>query len=404
MLRVLMVQAKPGMTLATPVLHPQRPDRILLRDGYQLDAAAIERLRNLRVGEVWVRYPSLEFIGKYICPSLMAARGQLAKVLQGIFDRMSRDASVKLDYDSYRVSIRDFVSALRMTPESALLIQNMAEGDHALLRHSSDVCYLSLLMGLKLEEYIMQQRSRLPGHRAKEVVDLGLAALLHDVGLLAMEPGAFDAWIEAGCKESDPGYREHVRLGYERLRDGLGAAASAAVLHHHQKFDGSGFPMKKGDPDQRGLMGEEIHIFARIVFAADLFDRLRFPHDGSQNRPAVRALRMIREAPIADWVDPMVSCALLHVAPAYAPGTMVTLSTREVAAVIDWSPRDPCRPTVQLLDDAESKPAGEPKRIDLRPRRDVSIVEAEGEDVSGDNFDVPGGNNKIGRASCRERV
>ena len=48
---------------------------------------------------------------------------------------------------------------------------------------------------------------------------------------------------------------------------------------------------------------------------------------------------------------------------------------------------------MQLLDDAESKPAGEPKRIDLRLRRDVSIVEAEGQDVSGDNFEVPGGNN-----------
>jgi response regulator RpfG family c-di-GMP phosphodiesterase len=94
------------------------------------------------------------------------------------------------------------------------------------------------------------------------------AAPLHDIGKLGipdailLKPGKLDA-------EERKIMQSHPRIGYDMLkhsnRDMLKAGAYIA-LHHHEKWDGSGYP--------KGLKGDEIHIFGRIVALADVFDAL----------------------------------------------------------------------------------------------------------------------------------
>lgn len=390
MLRVPLVQARPGMQLATPVLHPDRPDTMLLRAGFVLDERSIERLRSMFLPEIWVEYPELRFIEKYISPKIAQQRGATQKLLTEIFERLSSNANAKLDYATYRNTIRDFVQSLIDEPDAALYIQSMSEGNRPLLRHSADVTFLCLLMGLKLDAYLIAQRKRLAAHRAKEVVALGVGALLHDIGLLEIEPDALDRFYQTK-DESDPEFRRHVIVGYEHINGELDAPAAAAILHHHQHFDGSGFPARAlGDGSIRGLVGEEIHIFARILTAADLFDRVRYPDQGGSPLPAVKALHTLRQKPYVDWIDPVVFKALLAVVPAYAPGTVVKLSNGERGAVIDWDPADPCRPVVQQILPLEeiteqNKPRPGTKFV-LAERRDLSIVESDGIDVREANF------------------
>ncbi|GAB4546631.1 MAG: HD-GYP domain-containing protein [Phycisphaerales bacterium] len=386
MLRVPITQARPGMTLALPVLHPDRPSRVLLRAGFSVDEQTIEILREHEIPSLWVRYPGLEFVGRYITPELVHARGALAQTVAGVVERMAIDASTPADYTTYRRTVRGFIETVADHSGCALMIQNMSEASHPLVRHSADVCFLALLMGMRLEHYLVLQRERLPEHRARSIVDLGVAALLHDVGLLAMGD-AYTHWVEAGCDEEDDSWREHVVVGYERVREHLPPAASAAILHHHQRFDGSGFPSRSGDLGDRDTpRGEEIHIYARILYAANLFDRLRFPRDGSGPRPAVRVLREMQRLPKVNWTDPVVFRALLSVAPAYPPGSLVRVSTGEEAVVIDWTPADPCRPVVQVLDDEVRLGKDEPVRYDLRLRREIEITHTDGVDVTEDNF------------------
>jgi hypothetical protein len=100
----------------------------------------------------------------------------------------------------------------------------------------------------------------------------------------------------------------------------------------------------------------------------------------------------MRVAPAADWIDPTVFKALLAVAPAYPPGTCVTLSNGERCAVVAWSPQDPCRPTVQAMrSDAGDGPTAwdcdeQPTRYALSERRDLTITHVDGEDVHQHNF------------------
>jgi len=391
MLRVPITYAKPGMMLAMPIRHPQRPEHLLLQAGYELDQAAIGRLRELRLREVWIRYPNLEFIGKYINPHILEEQAKVGKAIGGALESVMRDATAKLPYPAFKSTIRDFIDKLLDDPQAAIFIEEISETDEPLLRHSCSVCFLSLLMGLKLEGYLVQQRRRLAAHRAKDVVNLGVGAMLHDVGMMRIDPKARQRWLESH-DETDPAWREHVIVGYQLVQGHIEPSAAAAVLHHHQRYDGSGFPVRREDDGVlRGLVGERIHIFPRIVATADLFDRMRHPPDRSTPTPVVRALRRMQSPEIASRMDPMTYKALIAVTPPYPPGSLVTLSNGVRGVVIEWHPSDPCRPVVQALGDisedhAKKGAAPDAERFDLRRDRKLHVVEAEGERVLEDNF------------------
>ena len=114
---------------------------------------------------------------------------------------------------------------------------------------------------------------------------LSLAALLHDVGKIStpdsvlLKPAALD--------EEE---RAVVRLHSERGARLLGAVpemeeVAAAVRHHHENFDGTGYP--------EGLAGERIPLASRIIHVADAYDAMTSPRpfrDALDHERAVRAL------------------------------------------------------------------------------------------------------------------
>ncbi len=94
------------------------------------------------------------------------------------------------------------------------------------------------------------------------------ASTMHDIGKIAIP----DAILEKPAKLTDEEYeiiKNHTVYGYEmfaRSKRRL-LQSSAIIAHeHHEKYDGTGYP--------RGLIGEDIHIFGRIVALADVFDAL----------------------------------------------------------------------------------------------------------------------------------
>ena len=72
MLRVPVSQAQPGMILAQSIHHPVRPEIVLLRQNAELDRHAIPRLSELGVHEVWIRYPGLETLMKFVNPEMIS--------------------------------------------------------------------------------------------------------------------------------------------------------------------------------------------------------------------------------------------------------------------------------------------------------------------------------------------
>lgn len=373
-----------------PVLHPKNPEHVLLKPGATLDHATIAALAEFRIGGVWIQYPPLEHVARFVSPRIFTEHARLTGLLAEGFDAVSRDSRAPMAFEQYGSAIRRLLGAFIDIPSAALFVQSMATDDKPLLSHSSNVCFLSLLMGLKLEGYLVAQRSRVNQHRATRIENLGLGAMLHDTGMLQLAPNVL-ARFHADGNVEDPDVRRHVVLGFELLRGGVPATAAGVALHHHQNYDGSGYPRIRGsDGQSRPLAGERIHIFSRVVAVADRFDRLRRTRPGSEvpDLPNVAALRPMLDLARDAKVDPMVFRALLSVAPAYPPGSIVGLSDGRRAVVDRYDPIDPCRPvcrvmvgSVHRLDEAK---LGD--EVNLRQEPDLSIVSVDGVDVASCNF------------------
>lgn len=392
MLRVELSDARPGMELAMPITHPASPGTILLRAGFKLDQKTIDRLRTLHAREVWIAYPGMEFVAEQINPAIIAAGQRLSAAIGEAFGEVMPEGHARLDYAPYRRAVGELAERLLDSPKAATLIIDLAGSQIPLSRSAGHGSFLSLVMGLKLDTYLLLSRARL-GAVARDVSGLGLGALLRDVGLTTIEPEQRWRWRLAD-DDVDPEWRDHIYAGYELVRGDVEPSAAAAVLHHHQRFDGTGFPKRT---DLHGcklaLRGTNIHIFARIIAAADQFDRLRhppLPHGRTAPPvPVVRVLNRMLRTDMAAGFDPVVLAALVHAVPPFPAGSMVKLSDGRPATVMRWDPLDPCRPEVGLLDPRALEPGcfREPSEIiDLREADGLQIAEAEGHNVSADVF------------------
>jgi len=392
MLRVPIELAKPKMPLALPVHHPDNPARVLLHAGTELTGRAIDRLSGQRVTEVWIAWPGLEFIRDYASPQLDLSHRSLTKNLGRVFDRVADDAAAEADYSSLKQSIGSFMEKLLESPRAAEFLSDLLGTESPLVRRSGAVCLMSLLMGLKLGGYLVRQRRRLSPRDATNIVNLGVGAMLHDIGMLHVEPAVAKKYYTDG-DESDPAFREHVEIGHHLVSGRVDPTASSGVLHHHQRYDGGGFPRICDDEviyAPCGRRGEAIHIFPRIIAAADLFDRLRFGAEDAPIRPRVAALRNMHAPEHSGRLDPIVLEGLIAVTPPYPVGSVVTLTTGDNAVVTKWSPRNPCRPEVRLIGGLDTAPEDMTVgvTIDLSTRHDMSVAAAEGHSVINDNFTV----------------
>jgi putative nucleotidyltransferase with HDIG domain len=142
--------------------------------------------------------------------------------------------------------------------------------------HSRRVQQLALAIGREL------------GLSQAELDLLGHAALFHDIGKLAipdsilLKPASLtDTEWSLMQKHADEGARIIDRLGF--LND-----AVPAIRHHHERFDGTGYPDR--------LKGEEIPLGARIIHVADALDSMLTTRIYRAARPATEALEELRRA------------------------------------------------------------------------------------------------------------
>ncbi len=130
---------------------------------------------------------------------------------------------------------------------------------------------------------------------------LHFAALLHDLGLVSSSPR-----VPRGTGPSDVSYlaaiQEHPEAGVHMLADiDFLAPALPGILHHHERYDGLGYPA--------GLIGEKIPLFARVIAVADAFDSLTTNRSYRNEVSGVQALAQLRERS-GTHLDPVVVQAL----------------------------------------------------------------------------------------------
>ena len=135
------------------------------------------------------------------------------------------------------------------------------------------------------------------------VEDAALAGLLHDVGMRELD---YDQMYRSRTPSEDDRarYKKHPLLG-ERILKGTGLdEVTAAIRHHHERWDGTGYPDR--------LAGEDIPFLARLVHVAEVFDVLSAPGRYRPTVPTERALEIINRGK-GHQFDPQMVDALVMV-------------------------------------------------------------------------------------------
>lgn len=208
-------------------------------------------------------------------------------------------------------------------------------GDRA-AAHALNVAVISMLIGRTL------------GLTAGEMLDLGVGALLHDIGKLDLPDRL--RHIEDGFSVAEiNGYRDHVAKGvHEGQRMALSAGALAVIAQHHEHADGSGFPMR--------LPGDRLTLGARVVAIVNRYDNLCNP--GSRTLPLTphEAVAMLF-AQSRTRFDPPVLNAFIRMMGVYPAGSLVQLTDDRFAMVVGVNSTRPLKPRV-LVHGAASARAG----------------------------------------------
>jgi putative nucleotidyltransferase with HDIG domain len=161
-----------------------------------------------------------------------------------VLDRLCREVAIAREAGELRFSRR------------ALARRLLEPGERSypeLLAHSLAVSRLSWQIAQQL------------GLDSVDIEDAALAGLLHDVGMRELEYDRLYRHVSPSAEDRRI-YRRHATVG-ERILDGTGLdRIAAAVRHHHERWDGNGYP------DQ--LTAEEIPLLARLVHVAEVYDVL----------------------------------------------------------------------------------------------------------------------------------
>jgi HD-GYP domain-containing protein (c-di-GMP phosphodiesterase class II) len=188
MLLCSVTDIEPGMEVGAMVIHPRRPEIELLRPGVKLEEAIIRKLERLGVSELWVQHSATSDLDAAAAPSLSKARTLVFQRIKKDFTKLAFSTVSIAQVHDYRRTISDLVLELMASGRFAHLSQQLFTESDQLFTHSTNVAFLSVLVGLELNPYVVRQRRRLNPVHARDVVPLGLGAMLHDVGKTKLSP------------------------------------------------------------------------------------------------------------------------------------------------------------------------------------------------------------------------
>lgn len=387
MIRVPISKLEPGMVIGAPVRHPDVADHILLQPGYCMEEETIGHLKRFYIPGVWIRHPGFDFLDSRLNDEVPRTRHRVYHTVKSSFEKISEKVAGAFDPIEYRTVVSDMIMSLVANNDHAIWAQRMLEGDSPLFSHSSNVAYLSLILGMRLKQYIFQQRKVVDYSTATDLTNLGIGAMLHDVGKLEMGFEWFDVHI-LDEKNVDDEYRTHAERGYKAIQGRIEATASQVVLNHHQRWDGCGFPVPKAREREHRvelLKGERIHVYCRIVAVADAVD-VAMASCVREKRPVVEALAQLREPSYAGMFDPLVLDIALRCIPPFPIGSCVQLSDCRQAVVTDLVENEPCKPKVALLHALPGDDNAAAGELDLSEESAPKIVVVDDVEVNSESF------------------
>ena len=197
--------------------------------------------------------------------------GSASSILSELFENPENLAN----YEASKVIVNGIVGVVTDNDFTIKSLLEIASNDYSTHTHSINVTVYSLTLGkyMKLSE--------------AELLELGEAALLHDIGKSKIDTGIINKHGKLANDEFEK-MKKHPIYGHAiALKLGIkNRNILNGIRHHHEKMDGSGYPF--------GMRGENIPLHARIIGLCDIFDALTSQRSYQDAMSAFDSLKLIK--------------------------------------------------------------------------------------------------------------
>jgi HD-GYP domain-containing protein (c-di-GMP phosphodiesterase class II) len=349
MRRILLNNIVAGMKLARPLYTAD--GTILLNAGIDLNSRFVSRLKEFDLSYIYIEDELTKDIDVQDIIS-EKTRVEAVAAAKNIMDGVKLGKGV--DSNQAKKIANMLVDELCSKQGTMLNLIDMRTSNDFLFAHAVNVCVLSILTGLNM------------GYDEIRLRDLGIGALMHDIGKLQISQEICNK-AEKLTSEEEAELKRHAELGFEILRRNpeISTLSAHCAFQHHEWYDGTGYP--------RGLKEEEIHPYAGIVAIADRYDALI---SDTPKQPAIsvyEALAQITQAAGTNFAPEIVENFVKNIA-VYPIGSMVRLSNNQVGVVVDFSHENKTKPVVRIIMDENRQQINTLQEIDLSKNPDLFIA------------------------------
>lgn len=349
MKRILTKDLQPEMVVARTIFSSD--GRILLHSGMLLTTSYISRLTELGINSIYIRD---ELFGEVNVRDVISdeTRAQTVAVVRDAFDKLEKNHSLNICLVKQMVD--DIIDELLANRNIMLSLSDIRAFDDYTFAHSVNVCVLSIMTAITM------------GYNHLELAELGIGALLHDIGKIKVKIDILNKPGELTREEFEE-MKKHAQFGFEILRtyEDVSLLSAHIAFQHHERWDGHGYP--------RNLGGEHIHKYARIVAAADIYDALLADRPYRPAYSLNQTLTILKRMS-GIYLDPECVTALIANIAVYPIGTLVMLNTGDIGIVIDVNREYPTRPIIRVVLDSRGRKLLNPHEIDLSKFSTIMIV------------------------------
>ena len=246
---------------------------------------------------------------------------ELNEIIDGLLDIMNRN-------------LNSFIALLS--------IFNFPKEDFYYVR-SLNVAIISLIIGkgMKLSDGILKK--------------LGLGAILYDIGLVKVPERILNKTYKYTLEEYAE-IKKHTVYGYKLMKSNFRFEEEMATiaLEHHEYFNGKGYP--------RGISGNEIHLYAKIVAIAHEAEKVMKNNKILPDEKSLNINKNIEKKLLFDSVkyimqgannkyDPIISKVFMGIFTVYPVGSIVILNDKRKAFVFATHNNFPMRPVIKMISD-----------------------------------------------------
>lgn len=302
-------------------------------DGEASDAAESERATKPETGELRLQKQRHDWLEAQQRELILCERrfGEATVQYKRVIAQL--DANPVAAMTQCLELVGTFVSEMSGAGESAIRLLSEGVGNQAHM-HPVNVTVIALLLGKAL------------GLAQADMVDLGMAAFLHDIGKTKLPDRV--RWLDDSFSPAEHAlYQDHVAQSVALCqRMTLTSGALQAVAQHHELIDGSGFPAQ--------IRGEHMTVATKILSLVDRYENLCNP-----GRPAAaitpHEAQALIFAQLKSRFDSAVFGAFIRMMGVYPPGSTVQLVDGRFALVVSVNTSRPLKPRILVYEPGVSR-------------------------------------------------